>query len=122
MAKEDEGLRDTFSNIRHYCRENCTRPRCIDDHSVTHLHPFLETQVLIPTRVMISALSQQFPKTTVIVYPTVGFTEFITFVCSSFNLWFGVSILYLNPTKVRWRRLLQRGRKVIQRSSCCSSR
>ena len=76
------------------CFKSCNRKRCNDWYSVTGIDSFA---FLLNNTITIASGCSKRPAVIIKYLPRITFMEFVMYVSSSLGIWFGISVLSINP-------------------------
>lgn len=110
----DTEMMETVNQSERYCNDMCRRLSCHYSFHVTDYTEMWEKKTGFSTTFQV--LSPQSPTTFIKYSPKYNLLDFITYVCSCFGVWFGLSVWSLRPSE--WKRLLQLAkRRCLRRKS-----
>ena len=87
-------LRNIEARLNH-CKNSCSRKLCNDWYSVTGADTFPN---LLNNTITISSGCSKRPAVIIQYLPRITLMEFVMYISSSLGIWFGISVLSLNPS------------------------
>jgi hypothetical protein len=108
----NKSLLEILGNSTNECDKHCTQDLCKESYSVTTVRIMPYT---LKNTINIAAGCPARPLVRIKFIPRMNTYEFILFTCSCFGIWFGVSIISLNPFDSRLESFLKKmiGKKSI---------